>query len=120
MQAIIAAKDDIFKGFAIIIQVRMVKIATNRFIANKVPRKVAMPLPPLNLKNIGNICPSIAKSATAAKSKSGNLKTKWQIITGTNPLRTSQIKVAAASFLPAMRITLVAPGLWEPSDNGDG
>ena len=51
MQAIIAAKDDIFRGFAIIIQVIIVKTATKRFIANKVPRKVANPLPPLNLKN---------------------------------------------------------------------
>ena len=39
---------------------------------------------------------------------------------GISPLRLSPTRVMAAAFLPPMRSTLVAPGLFEPSVRGSG
>ena len=45
---------------------------------------------------------------------------RWQANTGMKPLRLSPSRVMAAAFLPPMRSTLVAPGLFEPCVRGSG
>ncbi len=49
---------------------------------------------------------------------SGSLNIKVAIRVGRKPLSKSPISVMLAAFLPAMRSTLVAPGLSEPSLRG--
>ena len=75
------------------------------------PSVVAMPLPPLKASHTGNMWPSTAPAAapTAASSPT------WAAInTGTAPFKASSSKVPAASPLPPVRNTLVAPIFPEP------
>ena len=80
--------------------------------ANKIPKYVATPFPPLNFIQIGKICPKKAISAEIWK-YSG--KKYWVIATGKYPLKVSNNKVAAAKYLFPDLSTFVAPMFPEPT-----
>ena len=116
----IADKADIFNNLVMINQLRIVKIATGRLIAMRAPKKVAMPFPPLKPKKMGNMWPRTITKANSARNMFGVCNNILHIIIGIKLLRASHRKVNAAIFFPAMRITLVAPGLFDPVERGEG
>lgn len=61
-----AAREDTLKPNAITSQINAQTKAVAGESARSTPNAVATPLPPLNPKNTGNICPTSAASATAA------------------------------------------------------
>lgn len=112
--ATIAASDEILKIANTHSHTKREAVATCQESANNTPTAVATPLPPLNLRKIGNICPNKTASATSAVISSGCLKTWLDKKTTSQPLIASPSKVnAAASLFPPLK-TLVAPGLPEP------
>lgn len=83
------------------------------------PSVVATPLPPLNLRNIGNICPRTAAKATNPK-PNPVMPTNLATNTGNNPFKISPSKTKIAAFLPPERSTFVVPGFLEPIVLGSG
>ena len=80
--------------------------------ANKIPKKVATPFPPLNFSHIGKICP---RKTSNADNWINSGKNCLVIITAIYPLRISRIRVEKAKYLfPALR-TLVAPIFPDPT-----
>lgn len=64
--AVNAAREDTLKPNAITSQINAQTKAVAGESAKSTPNAVATPLPPLNPKNTGHICPTSAASATAA------------------------------------------------------
>ena len=79
--------------------------------ANNMPRYVATPFPPLNLNQIGKICPKKAIKAESCKCSGRNC---CVMITGIYPFKISNIRVIAAKYLFPVLRTFVAPILPEP------
>lgn len=74
-------------------------------IAPIIPNKMATPFPPLNLKNIGNICPSITASPkvswrVAKVSLSWGIDVKYARLTAIAPLRASISRTVTPDFQP--------------------
>ena len=76
------------------------------------PKVVATPLPPLNLSQIGNMCPRTTANAAIAE-QSGPYSEPAKV--AIKPLPRSSPKVAAAKPLFPARSTLVAPILPDPT-----
>ena len=85
----------------------------------KTPSAVATPFPPLNSKNIGNVCPSIAKnpaiysnnvSSTSVQIRPASIATTIAI----TPFSTSHTNVNAAAFFPTVLKTFVEPAFLLP------
>ena len=76
------------------------------------PRKVATPLPPLNLSQTGNRCPK--KAETPATCAASLPKCNDAINTGARPLHESNISVAAAADLLPVLSTFVVPMFPDP------
>lgn len=87
--------------------------------ANNAPNAVAMPFPPLNPKNTGNMCPITAIRATNAKPKPSSPKI-FANATGSAPFKISPKSTHAAVAFPPMRNILVAPGFFDPDVRGSG
>ena len=81
------------------------------------PIAVATPLPPRKSKYTGYRWPRKAQKPQSAAMLSG-MPRRRAMITGTTPLATSPTSVSAAAKVLPTRNTLVAPGLWEPSERG--
>ncbi len=83
------------------------------------PKLVETPLPPLNFKNTGQLCPVMAKRAVIIAEIFINLfsgcRKKKTNITGKNPLRKSKINTSTPHFNPTTLTTLVAPIFPEPN-----
>ena len=83
------------------------------------PKLVETPLPPLNFKNTGQLCPPIAKRAVIIAEIFINLfsgcRKKKTKITGKNPLRKSKTNTSIPHFNPTTLTTLVAPIFPEPN-----
>ena len=83
------------------------------------PKLVETPLPPLNFKNTGQLCPAIAERAVIITEIFINLfsdcREKKTKITGKNPLRKSKINTSTPHFNPTTLATLVAPTFPEPN-----
>lgn len=78
-----------------------------------------MPLPPRKLKNTGNSWPK--KTATPMLAiKKLPVDNSDASDTASHPFRASKTNTVAANGLPAIRKTLVAPGLFEPRSLGSG
>ena len=78
---------------------------------NVIPRKVATPLPPLNLSHTGNIWP---KNAARDDKYIKSVKYSFAKRTGITPLVISNTNVRPAiSLFPVLK-TLVAPIFFEP------
>lgn len=74
-------------------------------IAPIIPNRMATPFPPLNLKNIGNICPSITASPkvswrVAKVSLSWGIDVKYARLTAIAPLRASISRTVTPDFQP--------------------
>ena len=80
--------------------------------ANKIPKKVATPFPPLNFSHIGKICPRKTSNADNCNNSGKNCLV---IITAIYPLRISRIRVAMAKYLFPVLRTLVAPMFPDPT-----
>ena len=117
--AVNADSDEILNRYAMTPQIPVTANATGQLSPSKTPREVATPLPPLKRKNIGYKCPIKAKKATSASVFLSDVNA-CAIRTGIRPLSMSPMRVIMAAFFPAMRNTLVAPGLFEPCDLGSG
>lgn len=81
------------------------------------PAAVATPLPPRKLKYSGYRWPITAAMPTQASSITPS-PSQRATSTGSRPLPTSPSRVRMASFFPATRSMLVAPGLPEPLARG--
>ena len=80
--------------------------------ARRIPSPVAMPFPPLNLSQTGNMCPRIAVNATIkTSSEDKNAKAN---LTEINPLAISPIRTKIAGFRPSVLAVLVKPILPLP------
>jgi hypothetical protein len=84
---------------------------TGQLRPHSTPIVVAMPLPPLNFSQTGNMWPSTAPTAAAT---AGTGPSRPHTMTATKPFSPSSSRVAAASVLLPVRSTLVAPMLPEP------
>ena len=94
-----------------ITQVKINKILKGIDKANKTPRYVATPFPPLNLNQIGKMWPKkTIKAAICICSGIILLASN----TGRKPLRQSKIKVNNAKYLLPVLSTFVAPIFPEP------
>jgi len=87
---------------------------------NNTPNVVAIPLPPLNPKNIVQLCPEIQlKPKIIRRTSSGKLILVVirfpKKITATKPLMISKTKTVIPAVLPNTRRALVAPTLPEPN-----
>jgi hypothetical protein len=120
--AIIEANDTYLKMKKIIIHIQRDKTMTSHKLGKIrlkpiiAPKLVATPFPPLNLKKIVQLCPTMQKTAARTKrysEESGkkNLKMLGEI----NPFKKSRINTKIPHFLPTTRKTLVAPILPEPN-----
>ena len=79
--------------------------------ANKIPKYVATPLPPLNLSQIGKMWPRKHNKEEICEYSGKNLSVN---MTGIKPFNMSKIRVKRAkNFLPVLK-TFVAPILPEP------
>lgn len=97
-----------------------IKITPNsQFKPKNAPIAVATPLPPLKLKNNGNIWPNKVASITPPITQIGKFNNITNNV-GKKPLQPSPSKVMIAGTLPPMRNTFVAPGLLEPWLRGSG
>ena len=93
-------------------------IARNKLIEAIIPKSVAAPFPPLNLKYIGNMWPMITKS----KINCGIKPLKDSFLSCIRPnakpsqklLEVSKIKTSNPNLKPWTLIALVAPALPEP------
>lgn len=92
---------------------------TNQDKPSNAPIAVATPLPPLKLKNIGQICPSNADSIMPPMAQFAKPKCTANIV-GRKPLQPSPNIVMIAGALPPIRKTFVAPGFFEPWLRGSG
>ena len=79
--------------------------------ANKIPKYVATPFPPLNFSHTGKICP---KNTTRQDKLINSGKYFIVMITGKYPFNISKAKVKIASTLFPVRKTFVAPIFPEP------
>lgn len=88
---------------------------------SKTPKVVATPLPPLNLKNIVQICPQIElipnkmRKVSAEIPLTFNKKISARKITGRSPLSISISKTVKPNGFPNTRNALVAPTFPEPN-----
>ncbi len=82
-------------------------------IANSEPKNVATPFPPLNERKGDVVCPSTVKNIVIGK----NLYPRYflVIITGNTPFKKSIINVKIPNKNPAVRITFVVPGFFDPT-----
>ncbi len=84
------------------------RIAIKGAMAKNIPIETATPLPPLNLRYNGNICPNtIAKAAI--KESFGSIFELVKKYIGKNALDTSKTRVIIPRESPFTRATLVAP-----------
>jgi len=79
------------------------------------PIEVATPLPPLNFKNIGQLCPETLNIAETIYMGLVGLRTSLAKRSGKKPLRKSRTKTKIPHFFPTTLTTLVAPILPEPN-----
>lgn len=99
---------------AIMNQVVMATTPAIGFRANMQPIKVATPLPPLNLKNIGYTCPKKAHNASKLKTSKEKPAKCLAAMSGKKPFKLSPNKVNAAMPLRPERSMFVVPGFFEP------
>jgi len=78
------------------------------------PIEVATPLPPLNFKNIGQLCPETLNMAEAIYIGLVGLRINLARRSGNKPFKKSRTKTSIPHFLPTTLTTLVAPILPEP------
>jgi len=90
------------------------KRKTSGAMARRTPSPVDAPRPPLNFRNIENMCPSIAAMPVNTISK-GSPNTIIARYTARAPLSKSRAKTMAAGRIPIARRTLVAPTLPLPT-----
>lgn len=87
---------------------------------NNTPKVVAMPFPPLNLKNIVQLWPRIQHNPRMRRSVSSGINVTFKTTglpkktTATKPLRMSKTNTVIPGTLPNTRNALVAPTLPEP------
>ncbi len=85
------------------------------------PKIVAMPLPPLNPRNIVQLCPDtqlkpkIIHTISEDKKLTFELKKSPKKNTAANPLKTSISNTGIPAFLPKTRKAFVAPTFPEPN-----
>ena len=90
-----------------------------QFINITIPKLVATPLPPLNLKNTGKVCPTITKNAANSTKIAGFISftifpTITAINTDTTPFNISHTSVSSATFFPIVLNTFVVPAFLLP------
>ena len=92
-----------------------------QFVINNTPSAVATPLPPLNPKNIGNVCPSTTHTPAICIKRAAFHTSAFAIFpiknatkTATTPFNTSHISVSIAGFFPAVLNTFVLPAFPLP------
>ena len=92
-----------------------------QLIVRRTPSDVATPLPPLNLKNTGKVCPITTRIPAIWQSIAWIFESafiifpiKKAINIATTPFKTSQSNVRAAAFLPATLKTFVDPAFPLP------
>ena len=79
------------------------------------PIEVATPLPPLNFKNIGQLCPQMHNIAETIYMELVGLRTNLARNSGKKPFKKSRTKTRIPHFFPTTLTTLVAPMLPEPN-----
>jgi hypothetical protein len=95
-----------------------IHIDINKGIKNKeisVPKLTATPFPPLNLRNIGNICPISATKIMIVIYKKDESIYCFAIYIDIHPLKKSKIKVVIPAMYPEVLNTLVAPTFFDPT-----
>ncbi|MFH1901459.1 MAG: hypothetical protein ABIK26_04315 [Candidatus Omnitrophota bacterium] len=79
------------------------------------PKLVATPLPPLNFKKIGQLCPATTAQEAKRKIQLGEKgKSNLTKQEGKNPFKKSKINTNIPHFFPTTLKTFVAPILPEP------
>lgn len=116
---IIEARDEYLVISAMQIQINRINNALIGDSPIRTPSIVAIPFPPLKLKNIGNICPITTANAPRLIAIGLNCN-NLAIITINNPFSISPKSTRIAIFLSAKRATLVAPAFLEPCFLGSG
>src|SRR3989442_2143 len=87
--------------------------------AKSTPRAVATPLPPLNRRNTGNMCPRMAAPpAASSHSLPAAPRRCWATSTASAPFPMSPISVTIPAALPATLRTLVNPMFRLPASRG--
>ncbi len=79
------------------------------------PIEVATPLPPLNFKNIGQLCPHTLNMAANIYIELAEARKTLASNKGKKPFKKSRIKTKMPHFFPTTLTTLVAPILPEPN-----
>ena len=111
--AVIEPRDIFLDTPATITAIRAAAKVLGQLIAMAAPIKVATPLPPLNLKITGYICP--ITTAANANIAPRLLNLPCAIVTATRPLSISITRVQAAALVPRTLSTFVVPALPLPA-----
>lgn len=117
--AIIAPKEDMRVIMIIPAHVPIKTPPNNHDKPKNAPIAVATPLPPLKLKNIGQMCPNNAANITLPITHGAKPNCVTNIV-GIKPLQPSPNMVMMAGAFPPRRSTFVAPGFLEPWLRGSG
>ena len=119
--AIIDPNETYFVSVKTIKKIPRLDNAAGGWTAKTIPNNVAIPFPPLNPANKGNICPRTAQKPKASfrfvyGAMSWIAYFDWikTRLTAIAPLRTSNIKTGIPAFLPRTRNVFVAPAFPEP------
>lgn len=108
MDASMDPRDEYLVIKTVINHTRKEDIAKIGLIAIIVPKDVATPFPPLNLRNTENICPIIENKLTSSILIRGS-DSFIAIKVGKKPLKESNISTIIPYFVPSVLITFAVP-----------